>query len=333
MKKMSLIVLAVFCFTSIFASVAMAAPKHTFAVTNDSAEDTVTHLMTLKFAELLQSKSKGAFKTEVYPSAQLGGDRELAQSCQAGDVAFVLQTTAPQVNFIPKLSVFDMPMLFTDLKQVRVVLDKFQPAISKEYEKAGFKILGFGDQGFRVMSSNKKVTTLPDFKGIKIRAMENKYHMAFWKAIGANPTPLPWGEVYLSLQQGTIVAQENPLEVIVAGKIYEQQKYVVMTNHVLHNITIIMSKKIYDKLTPEEQKTVNDAARETVLYAREQADKRVADRIAILKKNNTEIIELSPEVKKEMLDKSQGVYADIRKAVGNDLVDALMKEVKAASGK
>lgn len=317
----------------VFAAMGFAAPKYTFAVTNDSAEDTVTHLMTLKFAELLQSKSKGVFKTDVYPSAQLGGDRELAQSCQAGDIAFVLQTTAPQVNFVPKLSVFDMPMLFTDVKQARTVLDKFHPTISKEYEKAGFKLLGMGDQGFRVMSSNKKVESLPDFKGIKIRTMENKYHMAFWKAIGANPTPLPWGEVYLSLQQHTIDAQENPIELIVAAKLYEQQKYVVMTNHILHNITIVMSKKIYDGLTPDEQKIVGEAARETVLYAREQADKRVADRISILKSNKTEIVELSAAVKKEMLDKSKGIYDDIRKAVGNELTDALLKEVKDASGK
>lgn len=331
MKKMVLFVLATFCLVAILASAALAAPKYTFAVTNDSAEDTVTHLMTLKFAELLEKKSDGAFKAEIYPSAQLGGDRELAQSCQAGDIAFVLQTTAPQVNFVPKLSVFDMPMLFTDLPTARKVLDKFQPVIAKEYEKAQFKILGFGDQGFRVMSSNKEVKALPDFKGIKIRTMENKYHMAFWKEIGANPTPLPWGEVYISLQQGTIVAQENPLEVIVAGKIYEQQKYVIMTNHILHTITIIMSKQIYDGLAPEEQKIVDECARETVLYAREQADQRTANRIDILKKNNTAIVELSDEVKKEMLDKSAPVYKDIRKAVGDELADALMNEVKAAA--
>ena len=330
MKKFVLILMSVLLVSCLFASASFAAAKHTFAVTNDSAEDTVTHLMTLKLAELLQEKSGGAFKTEVYPSGQLGGDRELTQSCQAGDIAFVLQTTAPQVNFVPKLSAFDLPMLFTDLESARVVLDNFQPTIAKEYEKSGFKILGFGDQGFRVMSSNKEVKALPDLKGIKIRTMENKYHMAFWKAVGSNPTPLPWGEVYLSLQQGTIDAQENPLEVIVAAKLYEQQKYMVMTNHILHTITIIMSKEIYDGLSPEEQKIVEECARETVVYAREQANQRAQNRIDILKANNTEIIELSDEVKAEMLSQSKGVYDDIRKAVGNDLVDALVKEVEAA---
>jgi tripartite ATP-independent transporter DctP family solute receptor len=314
----------------ILASSASAAPKYTFAATNDSAEDTVTQLMTVKLAELLNAKSKGAFKVEVYGQSQLGSDRELAQSCQAGDIAFVFQTTAPQVNFVPELSVFDLPMVFPNLEQSRKVLDKFQPIISPSYEKAGFKILGFGDQGFRVTSTNKKISSIPDFKGIKIRTMENKYHMSFWRSIGANPTPLPWGEVYLSLQQGTIDAQENPLEVIVAAKLYEQQKYIVTTNHILHTITIIMSKKIYDSLTPEEQKIVDEAARETVLYAREQANARAQNRIDILKKNNTEVIELPASVRDEMIGLSKGVYDEIRAAVGTDLVDALIKEVNAA---
>ena len=328
MKKQTM--LAAFCCMGILASSAMAAPKYTFAVTNDSAEDTVTQLMTVKMAELLTAKSKGVFKVEVYGQAQLGSDRELAQSAQAGDIAFVFQTTAPQINFVPELAVFDLPMVFPNLKQARVALDKFQSVIAPSYEKAGFKILGFGDQGFRETSTNKKINGLADFKGIKIRTMENKYHMSFWRAIGANPTPLPWGEVYLSLQQGTIDGQENPLEVIVAGKLYEQQKYVVMTNHIIHSITIIMSKKIYDSLTPEEQKIIDEAARETVVYAREQADARVQNRIDILTQNKVEIIELPASVRAEMVDLSKGVYDEIRKVVGANLVDTLIREVEAA---
>lgn len=333
MKKMSVIILAIFCLAAVFAPVASAASKQSFAVTNDSAEDTVTHLMTLKFAELLKQKSGGAYTADVYPSGQLGGDRELLQSCQAGDIAFVLQTTAPQVNFVPKLSVFDLPNLFPTIQVARNSIDKFLPTVAKEYEKAGFKILGIGDQGFRVMSSNKKVEKLADFKGIKIRTMENKYHIAYWKALGANPTPLPWGEVYLSLQQGTIAAQENPLEVIVAGKLYEQQKYAILTNHVLHSITITMSKKIYDKLPAEDQKTIQDAATETVKWGRDQANKRVEDRLNVLKKNNCEIITLSPQTFADMLKASEGVYKTIRKDVGEAFAKELEDIVKAEAAK
>lgn len=333
MKKMSIIILAIFCLAAVFAPVASAASKQSFAVTNDSAEDTVTHLMTLKFAELLKQKSGGAYAADVYPSGQLGGDRELLQSCQAGDIAFVLQTTAPQVNFVPKLSVFDLPNLFPTIQVARNSIDKFLPTVAKEYEKAGFKILGIGDQGFRVMSSNKKVEKLADFKGIKIRTMENKYHIAYWKALGANPTPLPWGEVYLSLQQGTIVAQENPLEVIVAGKLYEQQKYAILTNHVLHSITITMSKTIYDKLPAEDQKIIQAAATETVNWGREQANKRVEDRLNVLKKNNCEIVTLSPATFADMLKASDGIYKTIRKDVGEAFAKELEDIVKAEVAK
>lgn len=207
------------------------------------------------------------------------------------------------------------------------------PTISKEYDKAGFKILGIGDQGFRVMSSNKKIGKLSDFKGIKIRTMENKYHIAYWKALNANPTPLPWGEVYLSLQQGTIAAQENPLEVIVAAKLYEQQKYAILTNHVLHSITITMSKKIYDKLPAEDKKIIETAAAETVKWGREQANKRVENRLNTLKKNNTEIITLAPSAIAELRKASGGVYTMIRKDVGEALVTELEGIVKVESAK
>lgn len=333
MRKISLMLLAIFCVTAFFAPAAFAASKQTFAVTNDSAEDTVTHLMTVKFAELLAQKSGGSYKTQVYPSGQLGSDRELLQSTQAGDIAFVIQTTAPQVNFVPKLSVFDMPNLFPNIEVARRSIDAFLPTIAKEYEKHGFKILGIGDQGFRVMSSNKEIKNIGDFKGIKIRTMENKYHIAYWRALGANPTPLPWGEVYLSLQQGTIDAQENPIELIVAAKLYEQQKYVILTNHVLHSITITMSKKIYDKLPAEDKKIVEEAAKETVKWGRQQANNRVGNRIDILKKNKTQILELSPAMIAEMRKASNGVYEMIRKDVGKDLVKTLEDIVNAEAAK
>lgn len=330
MKKILIAsLIAVFCCAGL-ASQAMAA-KHTFAVTHDSPEDTVTHLMTVKFAELLQEKSKGQFVAQVYPSGQLGSDKELTQSCQAGDIAFVLQATAPQFNFVPELAVFDIPMLFKDLKVAREALDGFQPYIGKFYEKAGFKILGYGDQGFREMSSNKNIKQIDDFKGIKIRTMENKYHMAFWRALGANPTPLPFGEVYLSLQQGTIVAQENPLEVLVAAKLYEQQKYAVLTRHILHSITIIMSKQVYDGLTPEDQAVVNAVARETVLYGRAQADARMQNRYDILTSNKTELVEITPELRAIMQERSAPIQKEISDAIGAEVVEALVKEIEKAS--
>jgi len=314
----------------LFAAAATAAPKE-FAIANDSTDDTVTGLMTQKLKEVLEAKSKGAFKVAAFPNSQLGSDREITQSCQNGELAFVVQNTAPQVNFVPKAAVFDLPNLFPNKKVARAALDKFQKDIEPEYAKAGIVMLGFGDQGFRVLSSNKAINKIEDFKGLKLRTMENKYHVQYWQSLGANPTPLPFSELYLALQQGTVTGQENPYEVIVATKLYEVQKYVIDTNHLFHTITIIMSKNIYDQLTPEEQKLVRDAAREVIVWGREQADKRHADRVAILKKNNVQIIKLSEKLLGEMQAKSKPVYDNISKAVGADLVKKLQNAVKEAS--
>lgn len=328
MKKLTTLT-AVLCIM-LFAAAATAAPKE-FAIANDSTDDTVTGLMTQKLKEVLEAKSKGAFKVATFPNSQLGSDREITQSCQNGELAFVVQNTAPQVNFVPKVAVFDLPNLFPNKKVARAALDKFQKDIEPEYAKAGIVMLGFGDQGFRVLSSNKAINKIEDFKGVKLRTMENKYHVQYWQSLGANPTPLPFSELYLALQQGTVTGQENPYEVIVATKLYEVQKYVIDTNHLFHTITIIMSKNIYDQLPPEEQKLVRDAAREVIVWGREQADKRHADRVAILKKNNVQIIKLDEKLLGEMQAKSKPVYDNISKAVGADLVKKLQDAVKEAS--
>lgn len=329
MKKLTTLT-AVLCIMLFAAAAATAAPKE-FAIANDSTDDTVTGLMMQKLKEVLEAKSKGAFKVATFPNSQLGSDREITQSCQNGELAFVVQNTAPQVNFVPKAAVFDLPNLFPNKKVARAALDKFQRDIEPEYAKAGIVMLGFGDQGFRVLSSNKAINKIEDFKGLKLRTMENKYHVQYWQSLGANPTPLPFSELYLALQQGTVTGQENPYEVIVATKLYEVQKYVIDTNHLFHTITIIMSKNIYDQLTPEEQKLVRDAAREVITWGREQADKRHADRVAILKKNNVQIIKLDEKLLGEMQAKSKPVYDNISKAVGADLVKKLQDAVKEAS--
>lgn len=182
---------------------------YSFELAMDSPEDTVTYLFGKKFAELVEEKSKGKIKITVYSSGQLGGDREICESVQNGDIAFVVQNTAPQVNFVPELAVFDLPNLFPNTEVARKVLDgPFFDTIAEKYEESNIKLLAYADQGFRVMTTNKKIETIEDFKGQKIRTMENPYHLAYWEALGANPTPMAFAEVYLGLQQGTIDAQE-----------------------------------------------------------------------------------------------------------------------------
>ena len=244
----------VLSFTSCGKSTAVSETQtYAWPLGTSSPEDTVTQIYAEKFAEEVYELSDGQMVIQVYPNSVLGGDRELLESCKDGDIPFIVQNTAPQVTFLPDVAIFDMPCLFSTIDDVREKVDnpEFMDKISEVYVEGGYQLLGYADQGFRVMTTNSPVYSLSDFKGQKIRTMENSYHLAFWKCLSASPTPMTFSEVYIGLQQGTIDAQENPYEVIVSNRLYEQQDYVVETNHLPHLISLVASDEFMNTLTPD----------------------------------------------------------------------------------
>ena len=242
----------------------------------------------------------------------------------------MVQNTAPQVTFMPDVAVFDMPAVFETIDEVREHVDNpdFLSMMQQVYGDAGYVLLGYADQGFRVMTTNRNVQSISDFKGQKIRTMENSYHMAYWKALGASPTPMTFSEVYIGLQQGTIDAQENPYEVIVSNKLYEQQDYVVETNHLPHLISLIVSDEFFEGLTGEQQEIIREAAETAKEYARGQSDERIASRIQTIEESGTQIISLSDEMYEQIRELCKPVYESIEKNVSEDLVDAYLGDMK-----
>ena len=285
-----------------------------------SPEDTVTQLYAEKFVEEVERLSDGEMKIEIYSNSSLGGDTELLESVMCGDIPFVVQNTAPQVSYFPRLCLFDLPCVFESIEELYEVLDneEFMEKINEIYAEKGVVLLAMSDQNFRVMTSNVKVETIEDFSGIKIRTMENSYHMAFWKAVGANPSPMSFSEVYIGLQQNTIDAQENPYEVIVSNKFYEQQDYIIQTNHLPHLLSLITNGEFLESLTEEQQEIIYEAAQTACAYAREQAAERVEDRIATCEENGTEIVEVSDELWEDMKEASADLYEEIREVVDDD---------------
>lgn len=302
--------------------------RYAWPLATSSPEDTVTQLFSEKFAEEVDRLSDGKMKIQVYPNSTLGGDRELLESCKDGDIPFVVQNTAPQVTFMKDVAVFDIPCVFDSIEEVRNKVDdaKFYGLMEDVYKDAGYKLLGYADQGFRVMSTNKNITSLSDFKGQKIRTMENPYHMAFWKSLKANPTPMTFSEVYIGLQQGTIDAQENPYEVIVSSRLYEQQDYVVVTNHLPHLISLIVSDEFFEGLSKKEQNVITEASEIAKKYAREQSDTRIAEKIKVIEESGTKIVPMSEELRQEVRDASKGVTEEICHSVSKDIVDAYLEQ-------
>lgn len=295
----------------------------------DSGEDTVTAKFMRDFAKRVEEKSGGKINVETYSDSQVGGDSEIFEACQGGNISFVFQATSPQVSFIPEAAVLDAPMAFDNIEIARKVLDgELFEKLKKYYSEKGVELLGIADQGFRETTSNKRIEKLSDFKGLKIRTMENPYHIKFWKALGANPTPMSYSEVYIGLQQGTIDAQENPLEAIIVPRFYEQQDYLVNTNHFIHPVTCIASSKVMDSLTEEERKIVYEAAEESKIWARNTTDNQLDDRIKVIVDSGTEIINLDKKTLEEMKRASESVWDDIEKDIGSDLIDTLRAEIE-----
>lgn len=298
--------------------------QYAWPLATASPEDTVTQIFAEDFAKRVYDLSDGKMKIEVYPNSTLGGDRDLLESCADGDIPFVVQNTAPQVTFMSDLAVFDLPCVFDNLTDLRNKIDdpEFASLIQDVYLSGGYRLLGTADQAFRVMSTNKKVSSIDDFKSQKIRTMENPYHLEFWKGLNASPTPMSFAEVYIGLQQHTIDAQENPYEVIVSNRLYEQQDYVVNTNHLPHLITLIVNEEFFQELSPENQEIMLQAAQEATQYAREQSDARISDKVKTIEDSGTEIIDLDEETRNKMRDSASALYEQIRNNIDSRIYDA-----------
>lgn len=319
----TLLIIAILCMSVVFLTGCSADKgKQTYAwvMATASPEDTVTGLYANKFAEQVEALSGGELKVQVYHNSTMGGDTELLESVQCGDVPFVVQNTAPEVSYLPRLALFDLPCVFSNLDDLHVVLDDdtFMSKINSIYESGGIRLLGMADQNFRVMTSAKPIASLDDFKGIKIRTMENNFHMQFWSAVGANPSPMAFAELYVGLEQHTVDAQENPYEVIVSNRFYEVQDYVVETNHLPHLLALITSNDFYNDLPEDQKAIVDEAARIAKDFAREQAVARADSRIEEIVAGGSSIVSVSDDLRTQMRQNSVDLYQQIRKVVDDD---------------
>ncbi len=224
----------------------------------------------VKFKELVEQRSQGALTVNIFPNAKLGDERTLLERMKMGIVDAGIITSGPIINFVPSFGVIDLPFLFRDPKHAYKVLDgSIGQKLMADLESQGWKGLAFGERGFRNLTNSKHAVNTPaDIKGLKIRVMQNPVYVDSFKALGANAVPMAWTEVLTALQQGTVDGQENPLNVIMAFKLYETQKYLSITRHAYAPAPIIMSMSTWKKLTPAQQEMVRKAAQEAADFER-----------------------------------------------------------------
>ena len=229
-----------------------------------------------KIAQRVSELTGGKLTIDYHPNGELGGDTDLIRQMQFGDIGLVVCQPAPLVSFIPEMAVFDLPMVFAryDGETIDRVLNgdnEFRKRLNAAYEVRGLRLLGLLQNGtYRMTTANHPLYTFEDFKGLQIRTMENRNHIAFWRAMGAEPTPLAWAEVYIALQNGTIDAQENAADTCAGASFQEVQKYLACTNHILYVNQVCMNLDEYESLSDEYQNALVQAVADATAYMRPQ---------------------------------------------------------------
>ncbi|TFB24439.1 TRAP transporter substrate-binding protein [Filobacillus milosensis] len=284
----------------------------------------------LKFKELVEAETD--ITVETYHSGQLGDDRSMTEALQLGTQEVTIPSTAPIANFVPEFSVFDIPFLFPSEEVADEVLagDVAQGLLEKLEEK-DLVGLAYWENGFRDLTNSvRPVETLEDFEGLKIRTMENDLHLAAFKELGANPTPMAFTELFTALQQGTVDGQENPYATIYLENFYEVQDYVSDTHHVYSPFVFLMSKQFYDGLTEEEQQVVRDAAKEAgehqIKLNREANEKYLQS----LQDEGMEFTEISDEERQRMVEAVQPAIDEFKDDIGAETVEGIMEAVENA---
>lgn len=249
-----------------------------------------------KFKELIEQRSNGDIKVQIFHSASLGNETEILQQVQLNTIQMAIVTGGPFDTFDPITRVVNYPFLFKDNEQADKILDgPLGEEILKSLESSGFKGLCFSENGFRNLTNNKRPVKSPDdIAGLKVRVMSSAIHKAIWQALGANPTPMPW-PIYTELEQGVIDGQENPLWVMEVYKFYEIQKYMTLSRHVYSYHIDVASLDWWKTLDKKTQDMIQKAMYDAAVYQRKENRSKDAERLQFLKEKGMQVVE-NPDI-------------------------------------
>jgi len=215
------------------------------------------------FKPYVEEKSGGRIKVEVQNNSVLGSDRELYEALQLNTVQCSFGPLSTLANFEPNYAVCDLPYLFKDKETAYAALDgKFGQTLAENLPKVGLRLLAYGENAFRNISNNvRPINTLEDLKGLKIRVMESKVNIATYTALGCNPTPMAFSELYTALQQGAVDGQDNGVVLTYTSKLYEVQKYYTFTGHLYAANAMVFSEAFYQSLPQDLQQVLQDGSK------------------------------------------------------------------------
>jgi len=280
------------------------------------------------FKKLAEERTKGAVKVEVYPNSQLYKDKEEMEALQMGSVQMLAPSLA---KFGPlglkEFEVFDLPFIFDDYAELhKVTQGPVGAKLLKKLESKGLMGLAYWDNGFKVMSANKALRNVADFKGQKMRIQSSKVLDSQMRSVGAIPQVMAFSEVYQALQTGVVDGTENPPSNLYTQKMHEVQKYVTMSNHGYLGYAVLVNKKFWMGLPANIRAALESSMKDATVFANSVAKKDNDDAMAAVKKaGKSQIITLTPQERaawKKAMDKT---HKDNMGRIGADVVNEVYK--------
>jgi TRAP-type transport system periplasmic protein len=280
-----------------------------------------------KFADLVATRSGGKIKVNLFLSGALGSDQAVTSSVQGGTVEMSALNSGILASLSKDLAIFDFPFLFANEKESDAICDgPVGQRLHKELEAKGVIGLAYWELGYRQITNSKRaLNRVEDIEGLKLRVIPNPINIDWVKALGANPTPMAFPEVYGAMESKAIDGHENPISVIAANKFWEVQKFVALSNHQYNPQSVIFSKKVWDTLSPAERKIIQDSAAEATKTQRDAARAAVAANLELLKKNGMTVTQFAPAEVSKLREKMKPVIAKYTASVG----EATVGEVQA----
>jgi len=323
MKKLSLIIVISLIAVLLLSSFTFAEPKYVLKLGHVANNEKPYAKFAVKFAELVKEKTNGGVEVQVFPSSQLGNQRDLIEGLTFGTVDMTLTSTAVLGNFLPEMAVFDLPFIFRDKPHTYKALDTIGMEIGKKLESKGMKLLVFAENGVRDLTNNvRPVRTPEDMKGLKIRVMEQPVYIEMMKALGANPTPMAFGELFTALQQGTVDGQENPVSHIWTKRFFEVQKYISLTEHTYSAEPLLISMITWKKLPKEYQEAMVASANEALDWHRAQCSASDNDMWKkVIDSGLTEVIKVDKEPFRKA---TAGVWKMFEDKVGKENIERIV---------
>lgn len=290
------------------------------------------HLAAQRFADRVAERTDGEVSVRVFPNGQLGNDAGMISGVRAGSIDIELSGNPYFSGLVSELNVLDLPFLFDDAAQAYRVLDGQvgQELLGSMAEK-GIKGLAFWEIGFRNLTNSRRaVHNAADIQGLSLRTTPNPAHIAAFKALGANPTPMPFAELFTSLETGTVDGQENPVTLIRSANLNAVQKHLSLTAHAYTAAPLIMNKAKFDSLPAEYQQVVEEEALEAARYQRQLNNDRMSTDLAYLKEQGMQVVE-DPDRESMRAIVEEPVRAGFVEKHGTELLEAI-EQAKSVEG-